>query len=151
MQIKASLGGRLLVGHFLGDEMDLGEITKIRDQFQGGLWPQFLERIEINGLRGWNGQSIQFKFPVVAIVGENGAGKSTILKVAATAYDPQDSAYFPSTFFLDTHWDKLQGVELGYQIKRGDETENFKIRKPSKRWSFPEKRKRPVHTTFPGI
>ena len=48
--------------------MDAGEITKIRDQFQSGLWPQFLERVEIGGLRGWRGQSVVFKFPVVAVV-----------------------------------------------------------------------------------
>ena len=119
--------------------MDHGEITKIRDQFQGGLWPQFLERIDITGLRGWSGGSVQFKFPVVAVVGENGAGKSTVLKVAATAYEDPEANYFPSTFFLDTHWDKLQEIELGYQIRLGDQTQSFKIRK-GKRWSFPDKR-----------
>lgn len=121
--------------------MDLSEITKIRDQFQGGQWPQFLERLDITGLRGWCGQVVQFKFPVVAIVGENGAGKSTVLKVAAAAYDKaKDGGYYPSDFFLDTHWDTLTGIELGYQIKRGDQAHSFKIRKPTKRWSFPEKR-----------
>lgn len=121
--------------------MDVGEITKIRDQFQEGQWPQFLERIEVTGLRGWQGQVVQFKFPVVAIVGENGAGKSTVLKVAAAAYDKsKDGGYFPSDFFLDTHWDTLSDIELGYQIKLGDHTQSFKIRKPTKRWSFPEKR-----------
>ena len=109
--------------------MDIGEITRIRDQFQGGLWPQFLERIEIGGLRGWCGQSVQFKFPVVAVVGENGVGKSTVLKVAAIAYDPKESAYYPATFFIDTHWDKLQGIEFGYQIKLGDQAQIFKISK----------------------
>ncbi|HIE4198790.1 TPA: ATP-binding protein, partial [Burkholderia cenocepacia] len=124
-----------------GENMDVGEITRIRDQFQGGQWPQFLERVDIAGLRGWQGQVVQFKFPVVAIVGENGAGKSTVLKVAAAAYDKtKDGGYFPSDFFLDTHWDTLAAIDLGYQIKTGDITQNFKIRKPSKRWSFPEKR-----------
>jgi len=121
--------------------MDTGEITRIRDQFQGGQWPQFLERLDIAGLRGWQGQMVQFKFPVVAVVGENGAGKSTVLKVAAAAYDKaSDVGYYPSDFFLDTHWDTLTGIELGYQIKLGDQTQSFKIRKPSKRWSFPVKR-----------
>jgi predicted ATPase len=120
--------------------MDSGEITKIRDQFQSGLWPQFLERIEISGLRGWSGQSVLFKFPVVAVVGENGAGKSTVLKVAATAYNQPEGGYFPSDFFLDTHWDKLKDVELGYQIKLGDQTVPYKIAKPNERWSYPRKR-----------
>lgn len=121
--------------------MNESEIVRIRDQFQGGQWPQFLERVDINGLRGWQGQVVQFKFPVVAIVGENGAGKSTVLKVAAAAYDKaKEVGYFPSDFFLDTHWDTLTGIELGYQIKLGEQTQNFKIRKPTKRWSFPEKR-----------
>jgi predicted ATPase len=121
--------------------MHTEEITKIRDQFQGGQWPQFLERVDIDGLHGWKKQSVQFKFPVVAIVGENGSGKSTVLKVAATAYDPTDTGYYPSTFFLDTHWDTLEGVELGYQIRLGPNTESFKIRKPTKRWSYPDNRR----------
>ena len=121
--------------------MDSGEITRIRDQFQGGLWPQFLERIDITGLRGWRGQTVQFKFPVVAIVGENGAGKSTVLKVAASAYEKTNEVgYFPSDFFLDTHWDTLAGIDLGYQIKLGDQSVGFKIRKPTTRWSFPDRR-----------
>lgn len=121
--------------------MDTSEITRIRDQFQGGQWPQFLERVDISGLRGWRGQVVQFKFPVVAVVGENGAGKSTVLKVAATAYEKGNGVgYYPSDFFLDTHWDSLTEIELGYQVKLGDQTQSFRIRKPSKRWSFPEKR-----------
>lgn len=121
--------------------MNLGEINRIRDQFQGGLWPQFIERVEISGLRGWQGQAVQFKFPVSVIVGENGAGKSTVLKVAASAYErTKETGYYPSDFFLDTHWDKLSKVELGYSIRTGETTSNFKIKKPTERWSFPEKR-----------
>ena len=121
--------------------MSLPEINKVREQFQSGLWPQFLEQIEITGLRGWTGQSVAFRFPVTAIVGENGSGKSTVLKVAAAAYDPTTKyGYYPSDFFLSTHWDDFQDVILRYRIKRGDDTTNFSIRKPTKRWSFPKKR-----------
>jgi recombinational DNA repair ATPase RecF len=48
----------------------------------GNTWPKFLDSIDINGLRGWRGQRIEFPFPIVAIVGENGSGKSTILQAA---------------------------------------------------------------------
>ena len=117
------------------------EINRIRDQFDGGQWPQFLEFIEIDGLRGWKGQSVHFRFPIAAVVGENGTGKSTVLKVAASAYIPKKGkGYYPSEFFQSTHWDNIQGVSLSYRIKNGNETEIFTVKKPTKRWSFPEKR-----------
>jgi len=96
--------------------------------------------VDINGLRGFTGQAINFNFPVAAIVGENGTGKSTILKVAACAYENKSSegTYYPSTFFIQTHWDKIQDVILSFRIKQGSEA--FRIKKPSQRWSLPTKR-----------
>jgi len=121
--------------------MDHKEINKIREQFQSGLWPQFLEMIGIEGLRGWNGESINFNFPVVAIVGENGAGKSTILKTAACAYKNRagNRILYPSKFFINTHWDNIQDVKLNYRIKLGEETKTFGISKRTKRWTFPDR------------
>lgn len=127
--------------------MDSAEVIQIRDQFGAGLWPQFLESVEIAGLRGWTGQSVQFRYPVTAIVGENGTGKSTVLKVAASTYiaPGQGTGYFPSDFFLSTHWDNISGVSLGYRIRRGNDVQTFSIKKPTQRWSFPETRyERPV-------
>ncbi|QBG48678.1 ATP-binding cassette domain-containing protein [Verrucomicrobia bacterium S94] len=63
------------------------EINRIRDQFQSGLWPQFVEHIELENLRSWKQQGVNFKFPVTAVVGENGTGKSTLLKALACAYE----------------------------------------------------------------
>lgn len=120
--------------------MDYAEINAIRNQFQAGLWPQFLQMIKTNGLRGWSGQAIEFNFPVVAVVGENGAGKSTLLKVAACVYDnkDKDKRFYPSAFFVETHWDKIQGVNIDFRIKRGPNVESFRITKPTKRWRVPE-------------
>jgi predicted ATPase len=101
--------------------MDYAEISTIRGQYQAGMWPQFLQMVQIKGLRGWTGQAVEFNFPVVAVVGENGSGKSTLMKVAACAYDNivKDKRFYPSVFFVGTHWDTIRGVEIDYRVKRG--------------------------------
>ncbi|HYH01934.1 MAG TPA: AAA family ATPase [Bacillota bacterium] len=121
--------------------MDTAEINKIKEQFQNGLWPQFLETIQINGLRGWQGETINFNFPIVAIVGENGAGKSTVLKTAACAYKGNDESrtFYPSKFFIDTHWDRIQNVVINYRIRLGNDIKTFRVSKKTQKWGFPEK------------
>ena len=57
-----------------------------------------LRRIEIiggSGLRCLNNFSIEFRYPIVAISGENGTGKSTILACAACAYHGNNN-FIPS-------------------------------------------------------
>lgn len=53
--------------------MDHQEVNTIRGQFQAGQWPQFLQMVSISGLRGWTGQSVEFNFPIVAVVGKGPA------------------------------------------------------------------------------
>lgn len=121
--------------------MDHAEINTIRGQYQAGQWPQFLQMIQINGLRGWTGQSVEFNYPVVAVVGENGSGKSTLMKGAACVYDSdeKDRRFYPSAFFVETHWDKIQGVTVDFRVRRGPNVDSFRITKPSKRWRVPDK------------
>jgi len=119
------------------------EINRIRDQFQSGLWPQFVEFIELTNLRSWDCQGINFRFPVTAIIGENGTGKSTLLKALACAYEhPTDRkrTYYPSKFFVDTQWEKLTDCKISFRTKIGDSTRTFNIRKPTQRWTYPSER-----------
>lgn len=128
--------------------MDHYEINLIREQFTAGNWPQFLNSVKIDGLRSWNGSSVHFKFPIVAIVGENGTGKSTLLKSAACAYDNRDpiKRFDPSDFFLQTYWDKIQGVTLEYVIAQGPKITDYKITRPTTRWR--KQGKRPLRNVF---
>ena len=127
------------------------DLQKIRDQFIAGLWPKFLDSITLTGIRSWTGETISFRFPVVAIVGENGTGKSTILNAAACAYENEttshlghDQIFYPSEFFLSTHWDRVENVTLTYSIKQGESRSTHKIRKITKRWRFGRRPRRHV-------
>lgn len=122
------------------------EIRKLENKWvAGNSWPKFLEWVEIKGIRGWSGQRITFNFPIVAIVGENGSGKSTIIQASACAYQNDKRVWFPSEFFPETAWDSLKDVRLDYGYKQGQNRSSGSFRKPTTRWlGGPERPKRPV-------
>lgn len=114
------------------------EMRRLTKKWEGGTgWPKKLEWIEINGLRGWTGQRVEFSYPIVAIVGENGSGKSTILQSAACVYRPEDKkeTRYPSEFFPDTAWDDVQKVTIKYGYSEGTvHKDDASLRKPTTRW-----------------
>ncbi len=119
------------------------EISRIREQFQSGLWPQFVEHVELENLRSWVKQGVNFNFPVTAIIGENGTGKSTLLKSLACAYEHPDGpkkTFYPSQFFIDTQWETLTNCKITYRVKTGGVSRTFNIRKPTQRWKYPSDR-----------
>ena len=113
------------------------EVNKLTDKWDNNTgWKQRLEYIQLKGLRGWDGQRVDFNYPVVAIVGENGSGKSSILQAAASVYrsaNPKASRY-SSEFFPDTAWDQSKDVIITAGIRRGEVSETVSIRKPTNRW-----------------
>ena len=100
------------------------EIRRLHAKWQQNTgWPKRLEWIEIDGLRGWAGQRISFGFPIMAIVGENGSGKSTILQCAASTYRPvgsvqTDENWFASDFFPKTIWEEIRNAEIRFLYRR---------------------------------
>lgn len=101
-------------------------------------WPKRLDWIEIDGVRGWTGQRFELRFPIMAVVGENGAGKTTVLQTAASVYswrlDGRKREQFASDFFMDTAWDHLRGVDLRYAVREGDRPSTGSVKKPTTRW-----------------
>ena len=97
-------------------------------------WPKRLQRLTIAGLRGWTGQGIDFPYPIMAVVGENGAGKSTILQAAASVYRTPDKRRFASDFFPNTYWEQIEKASIQYWYRQGQETKSDSVRKPGPRW-----------------
>jgi predicted ATPase len=97
-------------------------------------WPRRLDWLAIEGMRGWNNNRISFDFPIVAIVGENGSGKSTVLQAAACVYQSLPRTWYPTEFFPDTAWDKLRDVTITYGYTEGGEPKEGSLRKRTTRW-----------------
>lgn len=111
-------------------------------------WPKRLEALEIKGLRGWSGQRFEMRFPIMAVIGENGAGKSTVLQAAASVYRSPNGAKsrYASEFFPDTTWDKVTSAQITYQVREGNSKPAVdSVRKPGDRWlGNPNRRERAV-------
>lgn len=113
------------------------EVRKLQNKWKtGASWPKRLEWIEINGIRGWTGQRVDFGFPVVALVGENGSGKSTVLQAAAAVYKSKIKAdeRFASDFFPDTPFEKITAASIRFSYREGMNSQVKTVRKPTDRW-----------------
>lgn len=130
----------------------MGEIQEIMRQFnQGnGEWKQFIKSIKIDKIHGWTNQEMFFKFPVVAVVGENGIGKSTFLKAAVCAYENRGAKnFYPSNMFMSTQWDAaaMAGATIEYKIRQGEHEKSLRWRKTND-WGFTPKKGKPQRKVF---
>jgi len=113
------------------------EMRRLEKKWRAGTgWPKRLDWIAPRGIRGWEGQRVNFSFPIVAIVGENGSGKSTLLQAAACTYqgDAGSRTWYPTEFFPDTAWDRFQDAAIGYGYKQGIDQLEDSVRKKTTRW-----------------
>lgn len=124
------------------------EMRRLDNKWRTGQsWPKRLEWIEVSGIRGWTGQRIDLQFPIVAIVGENGSGKSTALQAAASVYksNRQGVERYASKFFPDTPFERIQGAVIRFSYREGSQSQTKTVRKPSDRWrGNPERPEREV-------
>lgn len=127
------------------------EMRRLQAKWQQNTgWPKRLDWIELDGIRGWEGQRVSFAFPIVALVGENGSGKSTVLQAAASTYQPSGGTpsakgWFASDFLPKTIWENVQEAEIRYAIREGERARQGKVHKPGERWrGNPERPERSV-------
>lgn len=127
------------------------EVRRLEKKWVSGSgWPKRLEWLELKGIRGWSGQRLTLSFPIVAIVGENGSGKSALLQAAACAYQSgaEGRSWFPTEFFPETAWDAITDASISYGYMQGSDHLQHAIRKPTSRWlGQPERPRRDVQYT----
>jgi predicted ATPase len=63
------------------------DIKDLLDMVSQRKYGNYLQRIKLHKLRGFEGKSVSLDFPVTALVGPNGGGKTTILGAAGIAYE----------------------------------------------------------------
>src|ERR1044071_7007724 len=71
------------------------DIASLEAKAAGGSYEHYLKRIVLKRVRGFRDRDVTLDFPVTALVGPNGGGKTTILGAAGLLY--RDVA--PSRFF----------------------------------------------------
>lgn len=72
-----------------------GDIQKLEEKVAANDYGSYLRRVTLKKVRGFKDRAVAFDFPVTALIGPNGGGKSTILGAAGLAY----KAIAPGTFF----------------------------------------------------
>lgn len=65
-------------------------------------------------MRAFTGEEVEFDFPVTALIGTNGGGKSTVLGAAAIAYKAiRPALFFPKSSLGDQ---SMANWSIGYEL-----------------------------------
>lgn len=89
-------------------------IAALHDKVRERNYGQYLVRLTLASARGFDNQEVRFDFPVTAIIGPNGGGKTTVLGAAACAYkDTQPRQFFAKSGRYD---DSMQNWAIEYEL-----------------------------------
>lgn len=112
-------------------------INALREKVARKNYGKYLLKINLVHIRGLRDQAINFEFPVTALIGPNGGGKTTILGAAATAY----SSIKPRQFFTKSgRFDEsMANWRMEYELIDRDVNRNDTFRRTaafhSSKWS----------------
>lgn len=103
------------------------EVKEEADRAAKGAYKHFIKRITMRNLRGFSDESVDFKYPVTALIGTNGGGKSTILGACGIVYKKiSPGQFFPKSFIGD---DSMADWKVEYElIDKSKSTEKSLVR-----------------------
>lgn len=95
-------------------EIRESQINQLFEKVERNSYGKYLKRLRLNPIRGFNNESVSFDFPVTAVIGPNGGGKTTVLGAAAVAYiTVKPSRFFTKSGRLD---DSMQNWRINYDL-----------------------------------
>ncbi|MGY3578855.1 AAA15 family ATPase/GTPase [Bradyrhizobium sp. USDA 4504] len=78
------------------------EVRALLQKVKSNSYGSYLRRMKLAKARAFAGEVVDFEFPVTALIGTNGGGKSTILGAAAIAHKSiRPALFFPKSFIGD--------------------------------------------------
>lgn len=126
------------------------QINELLEKVQNKNYGKYLLSIAIEKARAFQGKVINFDFPITAIVGVNGGGKTTIMGGAACAYKTvKPRLFFAKSGRFDSsmeNW-KFEYELIDKQIRPSGtmrRTSKFIRSKWSREWTFEQDKEREV-------
>lgn len=95
-------------------EIRPSQVNSLTEKVQKRAYRQYLYALTLVKVRGFKDQTVTFEFPVTAIVGPNGGGKTTILGAAGCAYKSvKPKRFFAKSGSFDA---SMQDWQIDYQV-----------------------------------
>jgi ABC-type multidrug transport system ATPase subunit len=103
------------------------DIAALRDKVSKSSYGKYLKRVILKKVRGFTDREVTFDFPVTALVGPNGGGKTTILGAAAMIYkDVPPRRFFAKSGKYD---ESMQDWAIEYDLVDKDLKERIHLQR----------------------
>jgi AAA15 family ATPase/GTPase len=110
------------------------QINQLINKVESANYGKYLKKLKLNPIRGFADDTVVFDFPVTAVIGPNGGGKTTVLGAAACAYiSVKPSRFFAKSGRLD---DSMQNWKIVYELIDKDLNKRETISRTSKFTNF---------------
>lgn len=114
------------------------------DRVRQNKYNQFVKSVRLRNVRGFIDEKIEFRYPVTALIGTNGGGKTTILGSVALSYkNVRPAQFFPKAFVGDESMaDWSIEIELIHKDQSPDKSITRTAKFTQSRWrrdDFPER------------